>query len=1315
MNASTITLVLNILLAVFLLWGALWGLIRGFKNSLYRGLFLIIIMVIAFFISKVVTKAVINIDIGNWISLDVDGVKAKNLNEYLTLTIEKSVETTVDTTSAVSSLLTIVSIALNSIIFVLLFYILRLILSPVYSVLRRWVFDKKRYEKQEVKKGKKVKTKYVKLKTKRYRLAGAGVGVVLGLMMCMFTTVPVLGYLNIMTTVEKNSKQNNNSSVGVVSDVLGEDNYILVTDGYNNSIFSSVMKYSGMEFLSGLMFDSLSSTKVNKVDIRLNKEVETGLEVYNSINKMKMPDLNTCTQAELATFLTQCTTLTNNLFKSSILNSCIEQIMPIVVDYMIETDMIQDLTGAKRVFAINALNNLAKEHSEDIQSEILGLVGFAQTLNNYGLAIPILQNDTGNIIDFLQLTTNRTVVDDVTDKLFALNTVDQAAPDVANIIVEYICSALDIEETAPQVTSAQLKASIQNILRAMVDVLPDLDSKSDYIVTKNAIRGVGKVIDTIKDAAFMTDAMFDSTIDSVKDKLKDMTNGVPDWAQSIADEAIENISNITNFTNEFADIYSVVDDIDKACRDKNNNRSTNLDDIDFALIGSALNSVRDLTIAHRTNINEGDVDNLVTETVLKAIENYGDDIKLKDKELSSLESISQLKTNIKTESTLNWQTELPLLQDLIICVKNISNDSNDIITKLKDVQYKQEFVDLGKALDKAGTSRLFVTGAVDKKFMLDVMDIVDDDYQDDVDMLNAITSIKANINSAPNIVWENEFGNVVELINMDFDNVLSDEQGSAPSKAYSLGKTIDSVLANSNIITSEIIDTFICSVVDKNFSDTTYDQMISIVKDTFSDVDGNASNGYNNGIDCYAVEFEALNTLYQAKNIVGAADFSLTNDAQSLGEKIDEALATKIVEGSETYETKLVSPKLIDTFIRDVLEQKFDAYTDSTSKFSSAYNMIIEKFDDLDKNDDNGYQNGVQNYTVEMIALGKLLDVVDFVNGASFEFKTDGQQLGSRIDGAVSTTYTDGAGSVHNTQVVTTKLIDTYVTTLLDDYIPNDMIAIKENIKAKFCDIDKTDDVYQNAIDYYQVEFKALGYLITEVVDKNYDVSTSAGRVSIASALDAAVATYVTIGSTNHYTKVVVPSVINAYISDKVDEIGISSTDYNTLVTNIKNEIKTYLSDMESDSSKTYTICFADTNTLILEMDAIDNNDEDTNWSDDSKLQTIQNKLQAIQDTDVFSAKLARQMMLEILDKIKSYYSSDSYAAVSDKLNVIDAYKQYLEAKNSVSANDNVGEPYTATGDYQTEDIVLSVDSTTVTISKNRPLQYIKEYILASI
>ena len=331
MNSGTISMILLIALGVFLVWGLIWGIIRGLKNTAFRTAYIVIIAVVAFFVATLITTLLMNLKIGNMIDLSVGGDKAVNLKEYFKLFVQNELQVTADSTSALNAVVGLISIILNSFIFVLLFWLFKWIFQPIYMIIASFTINRKRYKKEKYEKNGKIKVRKIKVKQKRHRILGGLVGVVLGLFVCTFTFVPILGYYNIACKVEEKTADNGK---GLVSDMIGQDNYVAVSEGYDKSIFSKVMRYTGMEYVSELLFNSLTTKKIDGVNVNLNKEVDTGIEVYNLVKELKMPSLETCTQEELDTFLVNSRQLINTSFKSGIINSSIDGFMPLIVDYL---------------------------------------------------------------------------------------------------------------------------------------------------------------------------------------------------------------------------------------------------------------------------------------------------------------------------------------------------------------------------------------------------------------------------------------------------------------------------------------------------------------------------------------------------------------------------------------------------------------------------------------------------------------------------------------------------------------------------------------------------------------------------------------------------------------------------------------------------------------------------------------------------------------------------------------------------------------------------------------------------------------------
>lgn len=1308
MSASTISLILSILLAVFLVWGAVWGLIRGLKTTLYRGVFLIIVIVLAFFISTVITKVLLNADFGVIIDMKVGGQKANSLNQLATLYIQEELQISADATGAISAISALISIVLNAIIFTLLFWVFKWILSPVFSIISRFIINRKQYRKETIeKKNGKTKIKRVKIKKKKYRLFGGLVGVALGLFVCTFTFVPVLGYLNVIRKVETGTEDNGK---GIVSNALGSENYTAITDGYDKSAMGVALKYTGMEFISSVMFDSLTTTKVNETRVSLNKEVDTGIEVYNLVKDIKMPDLNTCTKEEFSSFLTNTRQLINISFKSGVVNSSLDGFMPLIVDYLRQQDMIEEMEYYQKTLIVNALSALSEFNSNIVKTEILGVVGLLNSLNDHGLLLPVVQNNTGEVIPFLQATTNHNVVNDIIDKLFALKMVDTVAPDLVNLMLNYISTAFDVEsDDVTEITSAQLKTSLQSILTCAVDLIHEIDMDSDYYVKTSGIVGVGKTIDAIKNSYIVSDEMFDSIIDKVQDNLLERIADVPSWAQPVGREAINNLHNVQNFTTEFEKVYTIVTTIEDACKKQDGNSTDDIADVNFAKLGQAIDTMEELVLVSRDNIPVGQANNLVKKALVDCIDEYTNDASL-NTDMSTFSSIDRLKQNIVQSTNVSWTSEMPKIKALVVNGKNLMTEEGAIIDKLRDDSRKEDFVVLGEALDQAKTSSLF-NNQVDRLFMIDILNEVDDSYADDEDMLEAINSIKENINTAQSITWGVEFGCIVDLINMDFDNVLQENSSEGKSNAYYVGEKIDNVVSVSVLIDKKTVDKFISTVVADSFKDSSYENITNRLLENFKDTDKNSSNGYQNNIQSYAVEFDALNNLYQAYLLVSDPEFDFTRDAEVLGNRLETAMNTSAIINNELLYTTLVSEELVDVMVNDMLDEKFDENNDD---FAYTLTKIKGKFTDIDENSENGYENGVDSYTVEIIALSKMEKIANKANSADFDFKEDGRILGRDIDTTLNTSYLF-AGTTYRTKVVNKELIDEYVRSLIDKNVSGDdgLGPTVEAIKSKFDDIESVPN-YQNSVDYYEVEFDALARLlgVVDISKDNFDGNDPSDRLVLAGALDSAMAS-VDIGTSGtpnlQRAKSVTPYTTNPYIKTKVS-FNVDG-DYATIVNDVKENINAYLDSMITDASKTYTQCFEAINDLDEIVDGIASTTTGSSWYSKEILAELESKVEDIQNTTLGGVILGRKVMIEILTKFDYIVGGKVTPAVyEEKVRYIHAYREYLNLLNL--ANNLNPEPYTSTNEDIKNIVLVGIS---IDFLVNQPLQFIydrfQEYV----
>jgi len=141
-----ISMGLNIALLVFITFGFLGGIIRGLKKTAFRGLFLIITVIIALFITMPVTNLLLGIQIDitlNMGSTNISGLLT--IKEILAKIIEGLLgeEFVTLNPNSVELILTLPIMVINTIIYVLIFFVLKYILLPINFLLYKLSFGRK--------------------------------------------------------------------------------------------------------------------------------------------------------------------------------------------------------------------------------------------------------------------------------------------------------------------------------------------------------------------------------------------------------------------------------------------------------------------------------------------------------------------------------------------------------------------------------------------------------------------------------------------------------------------------------------------------------------------------------------------------------------------------------------------------------------------------------------------------------------------------------------------------------------------------------------------------------------------------------------------------------------------------------------------------------------------------------------------------------------------------------------------------------------------------------------------------------------------
>lgn len=142
-----ISMGLNIVLLVFVAFGFLVGIIRGLKKTAFRGLFLIITVIIALFITMPITELLLGIKVQSTITIGnnapIEGMYT--IKENISYLIEEFLgrEFVSQNPQSVELILSLPIMIINTIVYVLVFIILKYLLLPINFIIYKLSFGRR--------------------------------------------------------------------------------------------------------------------------------------------------------------------------------------------------------------------------------------------------------------------------------------------------------------------------------------------------------------------------------------------------------------------------------------------------------------------------------------------------------------------------------------------------------------------------------------------------------------------------------------------------------------------------------------------------------------------------------------------------------------------------------------------------------------------------------------------------------------------------------------------------------------------------------------------------------------------------------------------------------------------------------------------------------------------------------------------------------------------------------------------------------------------------------------------------------------------
>ena len=1200
-----LSLILTVLFFVFILAGIIWGVARGLKKTISRGIFLLLTSIILIFVTVPITKVLMNVNI-SVSDFTVNGktiAGTMNLEEFLNLVLQSFLGNNFSHSNTIfESIYALIIGSFSSIVYLLLFWILKYALLPLNYLISKLIFRKKKQtaenlgfsafgddpntpnpfdnlnlsneennnsvqlgsifdpnnqpdempapivaeepkkvdnslftqevldkrnaeaglfikddtqikngatdtppielnlntqQQDDASKNKKVKNKkdksekFLKPKENKYRFWGGMVGAVVGIIVMINTMVPFYGIINII----KNANQlelNNLSDTSISISSLTNGVTTQITDEYSKSVMGAVSQALGFEAIGLAEYDTITSIKIGGQKVTLRKDINQLLAVLKSVDdiagyyKQIAPSgtLNNITQEQLDELLSRLNTILTKTKEVKFVDTLGDIVIPTICQSLVQTNFKPtDNVNINYLFT-NTLKALSSAENVNLLNEFTSIVELIKYTNEQNLLLPIINSNTQNIFKNLS-EVEENFASNFIIKLYNLKTVDIAMPNILNIGLTLLSESIDFEFERCELDGYKVKNDLSELFNALLSTANSFDKSSSSLITIDSLPPIGKLLNSIKDASFISNNTYNSLLDYASNELiKILEGSLPEELFNYANDVLmDNFKIVTDWENDLTNLKTAINIL----RDKENGIIGNIaenSDLrvgihfnDFQVkettlnnIGLALDKLQDTTLfgkTHSFKIDEesftGDgVSRLVYYLLNIAKTSFDESDELKD----ITNTIDTMQNNLLNNYPENpgakyWENEFKAISPLIEELYSMSDEEFQITATL------------GKNLDKATTS-LLLGGDTTFHLVADMIDNVKTSEDTGVNgkINDLIDSIKTNLESPDSFenktnFWHTELTHIDNLMSLEFDSNIK-------NNLVTIGSTLDNVVFGNNeeslrssyLITHENIRKILSSAITENSDSLTssFGDIKEPIENAIEKIKDNIENKTN-----YSFEFELskLKTLSEIE--LSSSVFSYTdnqtileqnkNTVISLGKKLDNIsfnreTANNVISYNETKNSQVVTRSIINTLVSDLLSNinnKSSQNSEDTAMFTAIQSLILDIQNNIATANQDNY---VFSWERE---IGFIHILTEINSDNTFEFDTTGHEnrlnLAENLDAIAFNTNTS------NTKYDDIEFNENHEITYLPDD-GNSLFITRLNLKATISNI--LDDIKED-------------------------------------------------------------------------------------------------------------------------------------------------------------------------------------------------------------------------------------------------------------
>lgn len=593
MSSSLIGYIILAIIGVVMLMSILFGLKRGAGKSAFRLVWILACGVILWFLTPKISAWLNTMDISSW-GLNINGPVNKLSDIGVNLLNSLNLDEAISQSAAIRTFAeNFPTMILNVIVFVLGFWVLKIVLWPLWAIIASKCFDKKQREiKAYKRKIKNLKKRGVPVDdddmpsdleiSGTNRFGGMLVGVAMGIVICVATLSPIIGLNTIYqkANVSLVTQNEADEEVPYLPTVIDKETQEYL-NCYENSIASKVAKYTGISFFSNLVFDGLAAVDVGGEKIYLANEVDNGIYLYNKYTALSnfMADTSSCTKESVADALSNIKEILLGLKGSKLVDTLGDDLLPYFVDkFFADNPDLQIIIDGQDYAELlkNAYKNSTADNPIKVDmfaSQVEAIVDIATLFNDNGIMVPIIKgevNSTAEIVSILvQNNVNpKTFSSAFVNNLFKVTILSGEYPQLVDSAVEKVFEGAGISgyEKA-NITADSLKQNLSDIFENFITYLKLEDKKSSgYYATEddacNAFGALGKVVDVAR-SGLLSDSSYNGLIEYLKGKANEML-GAASGEESKYSAILNSLDDITvehGWEKEFRAIAPVINTI----------------------------------------------------------------------------------------------------------------------------------------------------------------------------------------------------------------------------------------------------------------------------------------------------------------------------------------------------------------------------------------------------------------------------------------------------------------------------------------------------------------------------------------------------------------------------------------------------------------------------------------------------------------------------------------------------------------------------------------------------------------------------------